>query len=89
MWIRCKCGSKIYDNHDQNRDKARFLPDEDWYQISEKNVASDLIPRSDLCESRTMLQCMDCFRLYIQSKEGNFVCFKSEEEISFGFLGSK
>ncbi len=89
MWIQCKCGSKIHDNHDPNRDKARFYPDEDWNQMSERNGDSALVPRSDLREFRVMLQCMDCFRLYVQNKEGNFVSFKAEEDISFGFLGRK
>ncbi len=89
MWISCKCGSKVHDNHDRNRDKAIFYPDEEWYQISEKNGQSDLIPGSDLRGFRVMLQCMDCFRLHVQNKEGNFVSFKAEEEISFGFLAGK
>jgi hypothetical protein len=88
MWLSCMCGSKIHDNHDQNRDKARFYPDEDWYQISVKNDDSDLIPRSDLRRFRLMLQCMDCFRIYIENNEGKFVPFKAEEKISFGFLES-
>lgn len=91
MWFDCHCGNTIKDNTDSLRQKAHLTPDQDlfavWDGIDEQvidRVASGELPVRDAymvsrgiiaSPTRTMYQCFECGRLYIDGPDGNRHCF--------------
>lgn len=93
MKIGCHCGNTIFDQTDDLSNKAHFIPDQGWNDmwgaIDELfgAVARGAIKPNDAwykaCEivrnagTRTMWQCGECGRLYLDDRTGNLQCYIS------------
>jgi len=86
MKFRCACGEVIRDQTDHLPHKARYVADEDWFDLN--NVIEDMIREGstdpDALTGRTlgywreMHQCPACGRLYLEA-EGQLHAFAPEE----------
>lgn len=96
MWFNCHCGNTIKDNTDCLRQKGHLTPDQDLYSVWDgideqviDRVASSQLPVNDAyvlsrrimsLPTRTMYQCSECGRLYIDGLDGKQHCFLPESE---------
>lgn len=96
MWFECRCGERISDTTDCLRHKGHLTPDQDLYVVWDgmdeqiiDRVASGQLPVKDAymvsrnimsSPTRTMYQCFQCGRLYIDGADGNRHCFVPESD---------
>jgi len=96
MWFDCRCGVTIKDNTDSVRHKGHLTPDQDLYavwdgmdeQIIDRVVSGELpakdayVVSRDIMASptRSMYQCFNCGRLYIDGPDGKRHCFVPESD---------
>lgn len=89
MYISCACGEKIHDNTDFMSWKAHLLPDQQWEELFD--IVGSALETPDKVERREEIQmkvrdkirnifrsaweCVACGRLYIENKEGEFLCY--------------
>ena len=78
MWIQCRCGHQIKDTTDNISYKARYISDQDWFDVLD-NIDSSIQnsePNREkliwdnqkylLNKTKCIYQCMECGRLYIE-----------------------
>lgn len=77
MWIKCSCGNRIHDNTDNIPYKARYISDQDWFDVLDKidaSIESAERNKEKLCmdssnyiyeKSKEIYQCYECGRLYV------------------------
>lgn len=86
MKFSCACGAIIYDNTDYQEHKAYFMPDQSREVVLTEIEATKepwiALPKYE----RTMYQCRQCSRIWLEDHEHNLVCFKPELESAFGIL---
>lgn len=84
MWIQCRCGHQIKDTTDSISYKARYILDQEWFDVLD-NIDSS-IENSDtnkdkLCQDnrkflngkvKIIYQCTECGRLYIEDSKKEF-----------------
>src|SRR4051812_11974080 len=94
--IGCHCGATISDSTDYLSHKAHLLPDQELYEVWDgiddeviDRVASGVLTPKDAymvsrrimsSPTRSMWQCFECGRLYIDGLEGELHCFMPENE---------
>lgn len=97
MWFECSCGNIIKDTTDCLRQKGHLTPDQDLYsvwdgmddQVIDRVASGDLAPndaymisrRLMASPTRTMYQCVECGRLYIDGLDGELHCFLPESNM--------
>ena len=92
MWFECKCGQVIKDISDAHYYKACYISDKNWFpfwdaidEAIEKSGATPQDKEKACMELRkkriykTMYQCFNCGRLYINDKNNELVCFSPED----------
>ena len=87
--MRCLCGSIISDNTDFISYKAWYLADQDWDDFLESEVPTG---GHDWGLARTMYQCPDCGRLWLQGVNGRNLSFfpeAADEEIKRALVSVK
>ena len=96
MKIGCRCGETISDSADYISHKAHLTPDQEicgvWDGIDDEvidRLASGELPVKDAymvsrriisSPTRTMWQCCECGRLYIDGPDGELHCFVPEND---------
>ncbi len=96
MKIGCRCGATISDSTDYISHKAHLTPDQEIYGVMDgiddeviDRVGSGELPVEDAyvvarrimsSPTRTMWQCFECGRLYIDGPDGDLHCFVPENE---------
>ncbi len=96
MRIDCHCGKIISDTTDHLAHKAHLTPDQDIYEVWDgiddeviDRVASGELAVGDAymksrhiinSPTRSMWQCFECGRLYIDGPDGELYCFVPEHE---------
>ena len=96
MWFECHCGNEIKDTTDCLRNKGHLTPDQDlhsvWDGMDEQVI--DRIASGELSldeayvnsrrlmslPARTVYQCFECGRLYIDGPDGERNCFLPESK---------
>lgn len=78
MWIQCYCGHQIKDTTDGIAYKARYISDQDWFDVLNNidfNIQNLEPNREKLCwnnqnylfnKTKCIYQCTECGRLYIE-----------------------
>ena len=96
MKINCHCGEQISDTSDYISHKAHLIPDQDIYGVMDglddeviDRVASGELSVQDAymvsrrilySPIRTMWQCFECGRLYIDGPDSELHCFRPDNE---------
>ena len=99
-WLRCHCGYIIHDSTDYISYKGSIIPDQDeidYFDRIEEIIKSDNPDKNSLmcdflCEfvTKTIYQCTECGRLYIEDNINNnkLFCFKPENHSNTKILNS-
>lgn len=92
MKFKCPCGHVIGDQTDFLPYKGYLIADQDWEDLFEAvDAPATETPRHDWWPSlfRTVYQCAECQRLFIEDRDFDLVCFEPQsEENTEHFLGS-
>lgn len=88
MKLRCICGASIHDVGDGQENKAYFIPDENWEAMTESIDTGKSVWNETRKYKRSILQCYQCCRIYIQNCNGEYESFKPDEGVEFGILKS-
>ncbi|WP_437223422.1 hypothetical protein SH661x_003212 [Planctomicrobium sp. SH661] len=91
MKVTCHCGHLLVDSTDGHPHKAYFIPDQNWLALFDGIDEQVLVPleRGKIREeaasmktreligkpARTMYQCRECGRLYVDDSDGRLHCF--------------
>ncbi|MBD5158691.1 MAG: hypothetical protein HDT23_00325 [Ruminococcus sp.] len=98
-WLKCRCGHIIRDSSDFLSYKGSIIPDQDeddFFNRTEEMIKSDNPDKNNLicdflCElagmTKTVYQCSQCGRLYIENNNELF-CFIPENHNNNGVLKS-
>lgn len=101
MWIQCVCGNQIKDTTDGISYKARYISDQDWFEVLDKIaslIESNQADRKTLCrefygffggKTKAMYQCTGCGRLFVEDKNGEMREFVSTENIGESIFKSR
>lgn len=101
MKIFCRCGYILSDNTDTISYKAHIIPDQDWFDVWDKieaavkseNPDKERLMRELMSDvnhiTRTMYQCPECGRLYVDDLQYELHEFKPQEQIDAKMLKSK
>ncbi|WP_181777578.1 hypothetical protein [Amycolatopsis pittospori] len=79
MKIRCVCDGLIVDQTDFQRNKAYLVADQDWFDVLDDEEGQGTDHGLLLESSRTMWQCGECGRLYIDDRSGTLHRFDPAE----------
>ena len=96
MKFECRCGNVVLDIADGNTNKAQLIPDEVWSEMFEafderilkrlasgriREEAASMALRTALIKaSRSMYQCCECGRMWIDDPNGQLVSFQPESD---------
>lgn len=84
MWIQCGCGHQIKDTTDSIPFKARYISDQDWFDVLDNidsNIQSSEPNKEKLCQDyrrfllekvKCIYQCTECGILYIEDSKRTF-----------------
>ena len=106
MKITCHCGHLIPDQTDSLPHKAHLIPDQNWEQLWEQidttvldklgagkidvDAAATILRTLISNSSRSMYQCSQCGRLYLNGSQGRLHCYQRNTEAdSLTILQSK
>ena len=93
MWFECKCGQRIKDISDAHSYKAHYISDKDWFPFwgaiddSIENSGASVKEKEAACMKlrmekvdRTMYQCFECGRLYLNDENNQLISFLPEDK---------
>lgn len=101
MWIQCACGNVIKDVTDSISYKARYISDQDWFDVLDRidsAIKSDESNKDHLCQeistfimgkAKDIYQCTECGRIYIDDKNRNLKEYVSAKDTDTNIFRSK